>query len=132
MFAKSIALAILAFGSVVVSLNAQPSPITRTVLQTADFPGDKYASKLVMVDIAPGAKVPSHTHPGMEFAYVIDGDGTLSVEGQPDKHLKTGDSSQVPAMAPHSFTNLRSDKPVKLVVTYIVEKDKPLATMLQK
>lgn len=132
MLKRSIAIAVLAFGFSATAPSAQPSAITRTVLQKSDFPSDKYTSMLVMVEIAPGAKVPFHTHPGIEFAYVVDGDGSLSVEGQPDRHVKTGDSSQVPAVAPHSFTNLSADKPVKLVVTYVVEKDKPLTTIVQK
>jgi len=30
---------------------------------------------------------------------------------------------------PHSFINLSGDKPIKLIVTYVVEMDKMLTTM---
>lgn len=124
--------AVLGFSLIASGVYAEQSAITRTVMQKAEFPGDKYASMMVSVDIVPGGKVPLHTHPGIEMSYVVAGDGELSVEGQPDKRVKTGDSFQVPAGAPHSFVNLNSDKPEKLIVTYVVEKDKPLTTMAQK
>jgi quercetin dioxygenase-like cupin family protein len=48
------------------------------------------------------------------------------VQGQPARQVKAGEGFQVPAEVPHGGRN--GDKPVKLVVTYVVEKDKPLAS----
>ena len=42
--------------------------------------------------------------------------------------VKAGDSFQVPTETPHNAKV--GDKPLKLVVTYTVEKDKPLATVV--
>jgi hypothetical protein len=47
--------------------------ITRTVLHKTDFPGNQYATLLFLAEIAPGATVPRHTHPGVESAYVVEG-----------------------------------------------------------
>jgi quercetin dioxygenase-like cupin family protein len=120
------ALSLLA--STVYAQQESPSPITRTVLQKAEFPGNQYATITVMVEIKPGATVPRHTHPGIEMAFVLEGEGDLLADGQPDKHLKAGDSSQMPAAVPHSARNTNAGKPWKLIVTYVVEKDKPLAS----
>ena len=103
-----------------------PGGVTRTILQKTEYPGDKYASILVMAEIAAGAVVARHTHPGVESAYLIEGGGTLSVKGQPDRAIKPGDGFQVPAETPHSLTN--GGQKSRLAITYVVEKDKPLAT----
>jgi quercetin dioxygenase-like cupin family protein len=102
------------------------------MMQKAEFPGDQYASMLVAVSIAPSGKVPLHTHPGIEMSYLMDGDAELYVEGSPDRHVTAGDSFQIPAGVPHRIDNLNPDKPLKLVTTYVVEKDKPLVTLVQK
>jgi quercetin dioxygenase-like cupin family protein len=106
--------------------HAQQTGLTRTPLQQVDFP-DKYATQSFLVTIAPKATVARHTHPGVEMAYVVAGEGILSVDGEPDREVKAGDSWAVPAGKPHGARNTGS-KPMKLVATYVVEKDKPLAT----
>jgi len=107
--------------------NAQmPAGIKRTILSKTDMPDGKYVALLVAVEIDAGVSVPRHTHPGVESAYCLDGSAELSTKGQPDRMVKTGDSFQVPTETVHSAKI--GDKPFKLVVTYTVEKDKPLAT----
>ena len=81
---------------------------------------------LVEVEIDPGVLVARHTHPGVESSYVVSGSSTLSVKGQPDRVLNAGDGFQIPAEVPHSVKN--GNAKTKVVATYIVEKDKPLAS----
>jgi quercetin dioxygenase-like cupin family protein len=100
--------------------------VTRKILQKTEYPGEKHASILVMAEIGPGTMVARHTHPGLESAYLIEGGGTLSVKGQPDRVVKPGDGFQIPPEVPHSLLN--GDKTSRLAITYIVEKDKPLAS----
>jgi quercetin dioxygenase-like cupin family protein len=100
--------------------------LKRTILSKTEYPDSKYATILAVVDIDAGATVPLHTHPGVESAYVVEGGVELSVKGQPARQVKVGDGFQVPAEVPHGARN--GDKPTKLVVTYVVEKDKPLAS----
>jgi quercetin dioxygenase-like cupin family protein len=107
--------------------NAQmPAGIKRTILSKTDMPDGKYVALLVDVEIDAGVAVPRHTHPGVESAYCLDGSAQLSIKGQPDRLIKAGDSFQVPTETVHSAKI--GDRPFKLVVTYTVEKDKPLAT----
>jgi quercetin dioxygenase-like cupin family protein len=102
----------------------------RTMLQTTAFPGSQYVTALYIVDIEAGATVPRHTHPGLETLYILEGELTLVVEGQPDRQLKPGDSAQVPPETVHA--GIPAGKPVKVLATYVVEKDKPLATIVPK
>jgi quercetin dioxygenase-like cupin family protein len=107
---------------------ATPSAITRTILHTANFPGDQYQSIQAYVVIAPGATAAAHTHPGVEFGYVLDGEADLYVQGQAKQHVKAGDSFMNPAGVPHGAVNTSSTRPLKIVSVYVVDKSKPLAT----
>ena len=98
----------------------------RTILQKTELPDSKYVTLLVAVDIDPGTVVARHTHPGVESTYVAEGEFELTVKGQPAKTIKAGDGFQVPPETPHSARN--GDKLTRLVVTYVVDKDKPLAS----
>jgi quercetin dioxygenase-like cupin family protein len=79
-----------------------------------------------MAEIAPGATVPRHTHPGVESAYVVEGEGDFFMGSEPAKHLKVGDAYQMPAGMPHSVRN--GNQMTKLIITLVYEKDKPLAS----
>ena len=49
-----------------------------------------------LAEIAPGSASGAHTHPGIETGYVLEGEVLMSVEGQPDRTLKSGDSYVIP------------------------------------
>jgi quercetin dioxygenase-like cupin family protein len=104
----------------------QAEPIKRTELQRLDSPGDKMATLLMLIEIAPNALVPRHTHPGGEVGYVLDGTVEFDVAGQPSKMFKQGDSYRIPVSAPH--TAKAGPNGVKLIGTFVVDKDKPIAS----
>jgi quercetin dioxygenase-like cupin family protein len=104
----------------------QTSGISRTILKRTEFPGDRYVTLLARIEIAPGTVVARHTHPGVETSYVMAGRGLLLVQGRPDEEVGPGDGFQVPAYTPHSARS--GDAPMTLIATYVVEKDKPLAS----
>ena len=109
---------------------AQQDVITRTILQKTDFPGGQYATVMASVSILANSTVARHTHPGVETAYVLAGESDLLVEGQPPRHLKPGDSFQIPANTLHALQS--GPNPVTLIGTYVVDKDKPLASPAPK
>jgi quercetin dioxygenase-like cupin family protein len=146
-------------------LSGSAQGFKRTMLQSTAFPGTEYITALYIVEIDGGATVSKHTHAGLETLYILEGEANLAIEGQPEKHLKMGDSvqilkgtlhsvtavilegeaklaiegepekhlkpgdsAQIPIGTVHSMTALT--KPVKVLVTYVVEKDKPLATSI--
>ena len=71
-----------------------------------------------------GFTVDRHTHPGVETGYILQGEADFMVEGQPDKRLKAGDHFNIAGL-PHS---VRAGPATKVVVTYVVDKTKPLAS----
>jgi quercetin dioxygenase-like cupin family protein len=117
-----------AVGLVASKAEAQPAQtpgITRTVIQSTDL-NDTHMTVLAMVEIAPGAAVARHTHPGVESSYVLEGEIELSVQGQPDKRIGAGGGFQVAPGTPHAARN--GDRTTKLATTFVVEKGKPLAS----
>lgn len=109
--------------------SAAPAPapaIKRTPLQKVDVPGANYEAITGIAEIAANTNIGRHTHPGAETGYVMDGELTLLVDGQPPLKLKPGDSYKVPPRAIHDARS--GDKPAKVLAVYIVEKGKPLAS----
>jgi quercetin dioxygenase-like cupin family protein len=107
--------------------NAPPmAPIKRTLLQKVDVPGANYETVTGIAEIMPNVNIGRHTHPGPETGYVIDGEMTLLVDGQPPLPLKAGDSYKIPPVAIHDVRT--GDKGAKVLAVYVVEKGKPLAS----
>jgi quercetin dioxygenase-like cupin family protein len=125
----SIALAGISVANAQTAMTPAPAPsaIKRTPLQDVDFPSG-YHVVTVIAEVAAGtASAGRHTHPGVDTGYVLEGEGTLKVEGKPDQALKQGDSYQVPPGIPHDVS-VAPGKPLKLLAIYIVEKGKPVAS----
>jgi quercetin dioxygenase-like cupin family protein len=99
--------------------------VTRKLLSQVDGPVPGYTTIIMDVTIEPGVAVPRHTHPGIESSYVMEGSGELSVEGQPTRPFKAGDAFQIPPETPHAGGKPAETK-IRVLVNYIVEKDKPL------
>lgn len=108
---------------------AQPT-IKRSVLQKTDVPGGAYESVLGLAEVPAGLSIGLHTHPGTEQGTVIEGELTLSIDGQPDKVLKPGDSWLIPANTPHDAK--AGSGGAKVIAVYTVEKGKPLASAFKK
>jgi quercetin dioxygenase-like cupin family protein len=108
------------------ALSASPPAIKRTPLQKADVPAGTYEVVTGTAEIAANTNIGRHSHPGIETGYVLEGELTLLVEGQPPQRLKPGDSYKIPERAIHDARS--GDKPAKVLAVYIVEKGKPLAS----
>jgi quercetin dioxygenase-like cupin family protein len=105
---------------------AQESPTKRIDLQRHDLSIPGREALQVIVEIAPGATAPLHTHPGEEIIYILE--GTLEYEiGGKLSRVKTGDVLFVPAGTPHLARNVGTGRGAELA-TYVVEKGKPLVT----
>jgi quercetin dioxygenase-like cupin family protein len=83
-----------------------------------------------IVELAPGTTAPRHTHPGEEIVYVLEGTWEYTVEGKPPVILKSGGVLFIPAGAIHSARNVGTGRAAELA-TYIVEKGKPLITVVE-
>jgi quercetin dioxygenase-like cupin family protein len=106
---------------------AQASGITRTVVGKGDVSVPGREAVVARVEVAPGAMVGWHTHPGDEISYITEGEVQLLVAGQEPRNLKAGESFVIPAGIVHAAHN-HGAAATKLVGVYVVEKGKPLAT----
>ena len=116
--------ALLGFAGLIV---AQAPGLTRTLVTKADVSVPGREAVVARVEVAPGGVAGWHTHPGDEISYVMEGEATLLVAGQPPRQVKAGEAFVVPAGTVHNARNDGS-APTKLVGVYVVEKGKPLAS----
>lgn len=109
---------------------AQMSGIRRTDLLRDDLSTPGREVLQVRVDFDPEAVAAKHSHPGEEIVYVLEGLLEYEVGGKPPVTLKAGDVLFIPAGAAHRVKNVGSGKGAELA-TYIVEKGKPLITLVK-
>ena len=111
----------------VTTVVAQQPTFTRTVLQQADIsvPGREAVTAVVVFQ--PGGSPGRHTHPGEEIGYVLEGTVLIEQDGKPAVTLDAGKTFLIPSGTVHNATNSGSTV-ARLLVSYIVEKGKPLAT----
>jgi quercetin dioxygenase-like cupin family protein len=119
--------ALVAAGTLVpAAASAQQAGITRHDLLRADLSAPGREVVQVLVEFAPGAVAPAHSHPGEEVVYVVRGSLEYRLEGRPPVILKAGDVLFIPAEAVHRVTNVGGDVGAELA-TYVVERGKPLS-----
>jgi quercetin dioxygenase-like cupin family protein len=75
--------AIAGFCLTVTALLAQTPGLQRTVVHRADVSVPGREAVIVHVEMTPGGATGLHTHFGEEMSYVEEGEGELSIEGQP-------------------------------------------------
>lgn len=109
---------------------SQQEGIKRTDLLRHDLsvPGRELVQ--VRVDFAPGVAFGKHSHPGEEIAYVLEGSLEYQLVGKPPVTLRAGEALFIPAGTIHSAKNVGKGNGAELA-TYIVEKGKPLLTLVQ-
>jgi quercetin dioxygenase-like cupin family protein len=108
------------------SAMAQQEGVKRTIISTRDFPAG-YQTVKVMAEVAKGTCSGWHTHPGTETTYVLEGEQTFTVNGQSPKVYKPGDGWDLEPGVTHNGC-ATGDHAAKVLVTYVLEKGKPLAT----
>ena len=120
-------------GFVATEASAQGTPpaaaggVTRKIISKTDGPAAGYETLLMEAEIEAGVAVGRHTHPGIESSFVLEGGFELPIQGQETRMLKAGDGFQIPPNTPHAGGKPGSAKS-RLLITYVVEKGKPLAS----
>lgn len=112
------------------SAQAQQKGVHRTDLQQHDLSIAGREAVQVRVDIDPGVTAVKHNHPGEEIVYALKGTLEYKLDGRPPVILKPGDVLFIPAGTPHAVTNIGKETGSELA-TYIVEKGKPLVTVIK-
>src|ERR671917_340239 len=121
----AVAVLIVGSGWALEVTQAQQPGITRTDILRHDLgvPGREVIQ--VRVDFAPGIAFGTHSHPGAEIAYVLEGTLEYRIEDRPPVTLKAGEALFIPAGTVHAAKNVGTSNAAELA-TYIVEKGKPL------
>jgi quercetin dioxygenase-like cupin family protein len=126
----AVAVLIIGSGLALHVTQAQQLGIKRTDVQRHDLGVSGREVIQVRVDFAPGVAFGKHSHPGAEIAYVLEGTLEYQLEGKPPVTLKAGEALFIPAGTIHAAKNVGTDNAAELA-TYIVEKGKPLLTMVK-
>jgi quercetin dioxygenase-like cupin family protein len=125
-----LAIALGAFSSVCWTAPAGAQQVQRKILLTQDLPIPGYEMVMVSVEIPPGGREGRHTHPGPLMAQVQEGILTLDDEGKPTTTYKAGDAIFIKGGNIHEGSN-HGTASVKILATFVVEKGKPLTSLVQ-
>ena len=83
----------------------------------------------VEVNYAAGGSSTAHRHPGLTFAYVLEGEIVSKVGDEPEKTYVTGEMwMETPGQLHAVSRNASSTKPARLLAILLAEKGKPLTT----
>lgn len=93
--------------------------------QDAAIPG--YETVVAEVSIAVGGREGRHSHSGTLVGYILEGELTLEFQGLPTKVVKAGEALLIEPLQVHEGFN-KGSLPIRALVTFIVEKGKPLTT----
>jgi quercetin dioxygenase-like cupin family protein len=108
----------------------QAPGLWRTDLQQHDLSAPGREVVQARVDLGPEAPLVKHTHPGEEIIYVLEGSLEYQIDGQPTRTYNAGEALTVPAGVVHAVRNVGSGNGAELA-TYVVEKGKPLITVVE-
>ena len=109
---------------------APPPGVTRTILNQQDLAIPGYASALMRVELAAGAREGRHRHPGTLIGHVLEGAITLDHEGRPTREYKAGETFNIDPDKIHEGVN-KGTVPVRLLVGVVFPKDKPMTIPVQ-
>ena len=83
----------------------------------------------VEVNYAPGGSSTAHRHPGLTFAYVLEGEIVSKVGEEPEKTFATGEMwMETPGQLHAVSRNASATAPARLLAILLAEKGKPLTS----
>jgi quercetin dioxygenase-like cupin family protein len=107
--------------------NRAPGPIFQHDLPDVSLRG--WSVTVVEVKYAPGAASNAHRHPGITFAYVLEGEIVSKVGDDPEKTYATGEMfMETPGQLHAVSRNASSTKPARLLALLLAEKGAQLTT----
>jgi quercetin dioxygenase-like cupin family protein len=106
--------------------HAQAPGVSGKPLLRSSFSGDESREAVVLsVEFAPGSTTGRHTHPGDEYAAVLQGTLEVRVEGREPRRVSAGEAYHNPRGIVHETRNV-GEGPARTIATFVVEKGKPL------
>jgi quercetin dioxygenase-like cupin family protein len=106
----------------------EASPVKVTEISKTSLvgvPGKE--ARILQLEIAPGAHVGWHYHPGDACAYVQEGSMILEPRGKASVTMNQGDAGCVRPKLVHDDKNASQTVPVKFLVFFVTEKGQPFA-----
>lgn len=110
-----------AFAFALASMAAAPVDLSTEI----DMRGPPQTVVFLTRAFAPGQGSGLHIHHGVEMNVVIEGELRVTLKGEAPRIMRAGDSIEIPREVPHEAVNIGSG-PARIVVTYVVDKDRPL------
>lgn len=128
----TLALGIALGVGMVTVVNAVHPPVKVDALYKANLvTADGQEGSIYLAELAPGANVGRHYHPGDAFAYILEGTMVLEIEGKPSVTLKPGESGSLPPRTVHDDRNGSTTRPLKFLVFHVAKKGEPLAVSVK-
>ena len=122
LFAAALALILAPSG------NAAPpvvAPAVKSLMRTT-LSGDESKAAIVATGVfAPGATTGRHTHPGDEYATVLEGELEILTDGQPPKRVRAGEAYHNARDVIHETRNV-GEVAAKVVSTFVIDKNQPI------
>lgn len=114
------------------SAHTQPQGIVAKPLLRTTLSGDDTKETVIsMVEFAPGGTTRRHTHPGDEYAVVLQGTLELRIEGQEPRRVSAGEAYHNAKGVIHETRNV-GDEPARVASTLVLEKGKPASQPVQQ
>lgn len=108
---------------------SQVSQIMFADLMTEKLAGVEGTEVVVSITtVPPQTTLPKHTHPGEEFAYILEGSITLHQDGKPDEHYSKGDVGKVPLKQVHTVST--QEEAAKILIFRVHELGQPGRTLV--
>lgn len=106
-----------------------PEGIRRTLIDrrpATDLAG--WETRLYLIEFAPGAAAPLHTHPAVGIGFVLEGRFASAFGDEPVVETQAGQAFVDQAVLPHRvFRNPSTDRPLRFIVAYTLRSgDEPL------
>ncbi len=121
----------VAVGATGHQLLAAPPSFTEAPLYRADLTRlDKPELIVSRLETTPGWSHGRHYHAGHELVYVLEGEGTLEVEGAPAQRLQPGTVAHVPPGRIHAGRNASRTAAFKFLLIRIHVKGEPMSVEL--
>jgi quercetin dioxygenase-like cupin family protein len=87
-------------------------------------------TSMIRIDWPPNVSTPWHTHPGDEYATVLEGSLIIQRDGEEPKTITAGQSYHQPAGIVHVAKT--GDQPATTINVFVVEKGKPFLQPAKK
>ena len=86
-----------------------------------------WSATVIEVSYPPGQSSQPHRHPGLTFAYVLEGEIASKVGDEPEKTYRAGEMFMETPNQLHAVSrNASATQPAKLLAVLLAEKGKPL------